>query len=280
MPTRDLLGRVLPLRVERLSAEGALLFAAGDPTPVTLPRAELSKDIWEGDEVDGFIFPDREGRLFATLEKPALERGEVAFLRVTALTDFGAFVDWGLHKELLVPGALQTHKLQVGDVIAVGLIVDERDRLCGTMRIASLLPEGGPVQKGDWVDGIAWRNDPSRGLFVIVEKRWVGLLPAEEPHGLRRGETASFRVAHILADGKVSLSLRAPAREAVDHDAEKLLKDLMGPKPARLGDHSPPEAIRERYQLSKKAYKRAAGRLIKERKAEIDVDGFLVLRKR
>lgn len=280
MSARELLGRFIPLRVERLSTEGARLFAASDPTPITLPRAELTKDVWEGDEIDAFVMADREGRLFATLKRPALTRGQVAFLRVSALTDFGAFVDWGLQKELLVPGAQQTHTLQVGDHIAVGLIVDERDRLCGTMRIASLLPEGGPVQKGDWVEGIAWRNDPGRGLFVIVEQAWVGLLPAEEPHRLRRGERADFRVAHILADGKVSLSLRAPAREAVDLDAQALLNDLRGPSPARLGDHSPPEAIRDRYQLSKKAYKRAAGRLIKEGKAEIDPSGVLVARGR
>lgn len=279
MPKRDLLARTLPLRVERLTSEGASLLAAGEPTPIHLPHGEVTPDLWEGDELDAFIYPDRQGRLFATRKRPAIELGEARFLQVSALTDFGAFIDWGLAKELFLPKREQTQPIREGDWIPVALLVDDEERVCATMRLAGLLPEGGPCEKGATVEGEAWRNEPGLGLFVIVDHRWVALLPAEEPHRLRRGEKAEFRVARILPDGKVTLTLRGPAFQEADRDARRLLADLTSANPARLGDHSPPEAIRDRYGLSKKAYKRAAGRLIKQGKATIEPSGVLVARK-
>ena len=127
------------------------------------------------------------------------------------------------------------------------------------------------LRHDDWVDGEAWRNEPSIGLFVIVERRHVGLVPHHEPHNLRRGSTARFRVSNLFADGKMELSLRAHAHEELKLDAEKVLERLRSGT-LRVGDNSSPEQIRQLFGLSKKAFKRAIGTLLVRRVVRIDED--------
>lgn len=212
---------------------------------------------------------------------PKLELGEVAFLRVTSVTSFGAFVDWGLPKDLLVPNAQQTQELHVGDRHAFGLYSDDRGRLTGTMRVSEMLStraEG--FEQDAWVDGEAWRKDPEIGVFVIVERAFVGLVPSHEPHDLGRGEAARFRVTNILPDGKMELSLRAPAHEQQEEDAKHVLAVLQRPGLPAVGDGSSPEELRERFGLSKKAFKRAVGRLLKLGAVELTSHGHVVPTKR
>ncbi len=203
---------------------------------------------------------------------------DVAFLRVTAQTQFGAFVDWGLPKELLVPFAMQTRELEVGTRHAIGLYLDDSGRLAGTMRVTEMLRgRARPFEQDEWVNGEAWRWEEQIGLFVIVERSVVGLVPFQEPHGLARGEAAKFRVTNVLPDGKLELSLRGLAHEELADDAQRILEVLSGPRPPRVGDKSDPNEIRDVFALSKKAFKRAVGRLLKERAVEIDAQGYLRL---
>jgi predicted RNA-binding protein (virulence factor B family) len=188
------------------------------------------------------------------------------------------FVDWGLPKELLVPIAEQTAEMRVGERYAVGLFVDDTGRLAGTMRVSEMLRGAPRVELDEWIEGEAWRKDPETGVFVILERSFVGLLPASEPNTLSRGEAARFRVANILPDGKVELSLRGHAFTEVESDTEKILAHLARPGAPPIGDHSSPEEIRALLGLSKKAFKRAAGRLFKEGAVDIDTDGILALR--
>jgi uncharacterized protein len=111
-----------------------------------------------------------------------------------------------------------------------------------------------------------------------VERAFVGLVPATEPHGLRRGEVARFRVASVLPDGKIVLSLRQHAYQEVAGDAARILAVLARPGAPRVGDRSSPERLRELFGLSKKAFKRAVGRLLKEGAVTIDDDGFVTPR--
>lgn len=212
---------------------------------------------------------------------PKLAVGEVTFLRVSGLTSFGAFVDWGLRKELLVPVAQQTAELEVGARHAIGLYLDERGRLTGTMRVTEMLDQRSHgLQRDAWVDGEAWRNDPEIGLFVIVERAFLGLLPKDEPHSLGRGEAARFRVSNIFPDGKLELSLRAHAHEQLADDAQHVLELLQRPDAPKVGDHSSPELVRQLFGLSKKAFKRAVGRLLKENAVEIGAEGVVRALKR
>ncbi len=282
MSLDDLLGCVVTLRVRRLARPGALLaLDPRDPRPdapaILLPRSELADGVKEGDELEVFVYLDSEDRPIATTRSPRLLLHEVAFLTVTDVTRIGAFVDWGLSKELLVPGAEQTRELSVGERHPIGLYVDETGRLAGTMRVAEMLDPASGFHLDEWVQGEAWRKDPDFGVFVIVERRFVGLVPAHEPNTLLRGEAARFRVATVLPDGKVELSLRGRAHEELDNDVRKILETLAHSGTPKVGDGSSPELIRALFGLSKKAFKRAAGHLLKQRKVDIDSEGFLVL---
>jgi predicted RNA-binding protein (virulence factor B family) len=196
---------------------------------------------------------------------------------VTDVTKFGAFVDWGLPKELLVPYPLQTRDVRVGEKHPIGLVRDDTGRLAGTMRVAEMLRDVGEFELDEWVTGEAWRNEPQLGLFVIVKRRFVGLLPAFEPHALTRGEAARFRVTNILRDGKIELSLRGHAFEEVEKDAARVLAVLTSKTAPRVGDHSSPEEIRRLFGLSKKAYKRVIGHLLKNGKVSLDREGFVMV---
>jgi predicted RNA-binding protein (virulence factor B family) len=110
---------------------------------------------------------------------------------------------------------------------------------------------------------------------VILERRYLGLLPAREPHQLHRAQAARFRIAHILHDGKLELSLRGLGHEELDHDAARILAALSRPAAPRVGDHSSPEQIRQLFGLSKKAFKRAVGRLLKQGQVTLDSHGHL-----
>jgi hypothetical protein len=278
-PFGHLVGRFATLEIRRFGSPGAFLTergAAEDAAALLLLGPEIPPDARAGDELAVFVTLDSEGRPLATTRIPRLAVGEVAFLTVTACTQFGAFVDWGLPKELLVPFAQQTKELCVGDAHPIGLYMDNTGRLAGTMRVSELLGQGRrDFVRGEWVAGEAWRHDPEIGLFVIVERGCVGLVPRHEPQSLSRGQAARFRVTHVLPDGKIELSLRGHAHEEMDSDGEKILRFLKRPGAPKLGDKSDPELIRELFGLSKKAFKRAVGRLLRERLVDVDEQGFV-----
>jgi predicted RNA-binding protein (virulence factor B family) len=145
--------------------------------------------------------------------------------------------------------------------------------------VREMLGQSTEFTVGEWVDGEAWRIDPEIGLFVIVERQFLGLVPRGEPTNLRRGEAASFRVARVFPDGKIELSIRGHAHEEIGADAEKILRALaVGNTP--IGDKSSPEDIRDAFGLSKKAFKRAVGKLLKDRAIVADASGFFVLSKK
>jgi predicted RNA-binding protein (virulence factor B family) len=276
-----LLGRHVRLSIRELDGEGAwLAIDERDPDPdspaLLLPAHEVPAGARVGQPVEVFVYLDSDDRPVATTREPKLALGEVAFLEVTSVTPIGAFVDWGLGKELLVPFAQQSKELHVGELQPIGLYVDKSGRLAGTMLIGDLLREPRRVALDEWLVGEAWRNDPDIGLFAILERSFVGLVPASEPHRLRRGETARFRVAAVQPDGKLVLSLRQHAYQELESDAATILDVLSQPRPPQVGDRSSPELIRELFGLSKKAFKRAVGRLLKERAVTIDDRGNVV----
>lgn len=273
----DLLGRHVTLAIRRFGSPGALL-AVNAGQEVLLLGSETPEGAKVGDEVDVFVYLDSEARPLATTRAAKLELGEVAFLEVTALARFGAFVDWGMPKELLVPFAEQTTDLRRGQRYAIGLYLDESGRFAGTMKVSEMLGRASADvewREDEWVVGEAWRNEPGIGLFVIVERAFVGLVPHDEPHSLSRGESARFRVTNVLRDGKIELSLRGHAHEEAADDANRILESLRRPDAPRLGDKSSPDEIRDAFGISKKAFKRAVGRLLQERSIVIDDGGWI-----
>jgi len=278
------LGRVVHARVLRMAPPGAFLDIDPDqqrvdaPT-VLLPGAEVPPGTAAGTSIDVFVYLDSEDRPVATLRSPKVMLGEVAFLSVTHVTSFGSFVEWGLLKDLLVPLGEQTREMPVGSRQPVGLYIDDTGRLAGTMKVAELLKGQGEFTLDEWVMGEVWREE-AQGLFVIVERAFVALLPASEPHRLERGDSARFRVSSILPDGKIELSLRGHAHEELASDGERILTVLSRVNPPRVGDHTSPEQIRSLFGISKKAFKRAAGALLKSGEVGVDSTGHLVRRSR
>lgn len=280
MTPDELLGRVVTLPIQRFADAGAFLAIddSHDPEVVLLPGGELPDEAKIGTRVRVFVYLDSEDRPVATTRMPKLTLGEVTFLTVTAVTDIGAFVDWGLGKELLVPFAEQSKELFVGESQPIGLYLDRSERLAGTMFVSDMFGDRRALEPDEWLEGEAWRNDPEIGLFVILERRFVGLVPAAEPHPLRRGERTKFRVANVFPDGKIVLSLRQHAYQELANDAAKILAVLSRPRPPQVGDHSDPDTIRAHFGLSKKAFKRAVGRLLKDGSVTIDPSGFILPR--
>jgi uncharacterized protein len=279
----ELLGRRVRLRVAAFDDEGAWLAIDDrdqdeDAPTLLLAAREVPEASHQGDVISVFVHLDSDDRPIATTREPKLARDEVTFLEVTAVTPIGAFVDWGLGKELLVPFAQQSKELYAGERQPIGLYLDKSGRLAGTMFVGDML--GRPprrVELDEWLVGEAWRNDPDIGLFAILERAFVGLVPASEPHRLSRGDTARFRVANILPDGKLVLSLRQHAYQEAEADAAAILAVLSRPDAPHVGDRSSPELIRELFGVSKKAFKRAVGRLLKERVVTIDDRGHVVV---
>jgi predicted RNA-binding protein (virulence factor B family) len=272
------LGQLIDFEIRRFGDAGAFLAEVGaepDAPTLLLLGKEIPPGARAGDRLSAFVYQDSEARPLATTTRPRVALGEVAFLRVTSVTSFGAFVDWGLPKDLLVPVANQTQPLQVGSRHPIGLYLDDRGRLTGTMRVTEMLStrsEG--FEQDEWVDGEAWRKDPEIGVFVIVERSFVGLVPAEEPNDLGRGDAVQVRVTNVLPDGKMELSLRAPVHEQLEDDAEHVLAVLQRPGTPPVGDGTSPEELRRCFGLSKKAFKRALGRLLKLGAVEITSQGY------
>jgi predicted RNA-binding protein (virulence factor B family) len=287
MTMQSFLGKVSTLTVCRIRPPGAYLAIDPDDSSeeaegILLPGAEVPEGTDTGTEVEVFVYLDSEDRPVATTRFPRLTLGEVTFLGVTAVTKIGAFVDWGLPKEVLVPFAEQTRDVQVGERHPIGLYLDKSGRLAGTMRVSEMLTTAalGRFARDQWVEGEAWRGEPAIGLFVIVERTCVGLVPASEPHRLARGQSAEFRVANVLSDGKIELSLRGHGHQELEADAQQILETLARKGAARVGDRSSPQEIRRLFGLSKKAFKRAVGRLLKAQSVQIDEKGFVALSRR
>jgi predicted RNA-binding protein (virulence factor B family) len=285
MDLRSHLGQRVTLRVERLTQYGAALGQNTEALPpegarvptVLLPRREVKPDLAVGHLVDVFLYLDSEDRLTATMLSPRLALGEVVFLRATAHANFGTFFDWGLGKELLVPLGEQTRDVRIGERHPIGLIIDGTGRLAGTMKIAELLEQPHAHEVNQWLEGQVWRYERGLGLFVILGRRRAALLPENEVHELRPGHSARFRVSAVLPDGKIRLSLRGLAHTHLADDGETILAALSQDNPPRLSDDSDPEDIREALGLSKKAFKRAVGGLLKARRVIIDDAGYVAL---
>ena len=243
---------------------------------VLLPKKQVPKGVEPGDPVEVFLYKDSEDRLIATTNYPKVELGKLAVLEVAQTNKFGAFLDWGLEKDLFLPFKQQTKKVEKGDKCLVSLYIDKSGRLCATMRVYDMLRIDSPYQKDDAVQGIIYDSSPEFGLFVAVDNQYSALIPKKEAYGkLKVGQVVNARVTAVKADGKLDLSVRDKIPMQMDKDAELIWQRLQqngGALP--FHDKTDSEIIREEFGLSKNAFKRAVGRLLKEEKIEIGEKGI------
>ena len=246
---------------------------------VLLPRKQVPSGVEEGDEIEVFLYRDSDDRLIATRETPAIELGQLGLLEVAQVNRIGAFLKWGLAKDLLLPYSEQTRKVEKGDHLPVVLYVDKSNRLCATMKVYDSLRTDSPYKKDDLVSGLVISLNPEYGAFVAVDRTYHGLIQKKELiRKIRPGEEVECRVMAVREDGKLNLSLRQKAHIQMDEDAmriDKMLKENDGYLP--FHDKSAPEDIRREFGMSKNEFKRAIGRLYKMRKIRIDQDGIYSL---
>ena len=243
---------------------------------VLLPKKQVPKDIEPGDPIEVFLYKDSSDRLIATTNEPKLTLGELAVLEVLQVGKVGAFLDWGLEKDLVLPFKEQTAKVKPGDRCLVTLYIDKSQRLCATMKVYESLRKDSPYKRDDRVKGIIYDTSDNFGLFVAVDEKFSGLIPKREvPAGLSVGDEIEARVTEVKPDGKLSLSVREKAFIQMDKDAVTVLKKLEengGSIP--FNDKADAELIKKEFGMSKNAFKRAVGHLYKERKILIREDGI------
>ena len=244
---------------------------------ILLPVKQVPKDAQIGDKISCFIYKDSEDRPIATVHIPKITLGAIRPLRVKEVSSIGAFLDWGLEKDLFLPFKEQLGRIRAGKEYLVSLYIDKSSRLCATMKIGQLLSTDHSFHVNEWVMGTVYNIHPEHGAFVAVEDKYLGRIPKKEIHGkLSIGEQLQLRITSIFPDGKLSLSPHEKAYLQMDRDA-KLVMDTIDSYDGCLpfNDKVKPEIIDRELGISKNAFKRAVGRLLKEDKIVITKTGIL-----
>ncbi len=247
------------------------VYLGSEEEHVLLPKKQVPKGAEPGDPVEVFLYKDSKDRLIATTNEPKLTLGGLAVLEVVDIGKNGAFLDWGLEKDLFLPFREQTGPVKKGDHVLVSLYIDKSSRLCATMKVYEKLSCDSPYQKDDMVEGIVYELSDRFGVFVAVDGKYSALIPKREVyHNYRPGQTIRARVAAVKDNGKLDLSVREKAFIQMDVDAARLV-DYMEQHGGRIPftDKASPETIRAEFEMSKNEFKRAVGRLLKEKKIEI-----------
>lgn len=243
---------------------------------VLLPKKQVPADMEVGDPIDVFLYKDSNDRPIATVKEPKLTLGQTARLRVVSVGKVGAFLDWGLEKDLFLPYREQTTQVKAGDEVIAALYLDKSERLCATMKVYPYLQKESPYQKDDVVTGMIYEISHNFGAFVAVDDKYSALIPKKELYGeLHVLQQISARVTGVKEDGKLDLGIRQKAHLQMSEDADKvlsLLREKKGFLP--LHDKSSPEQIRETIGMSKNEFKRAVGHLYKEHLIMLESDGI------
>lgn len=238
---------------------------------VLLPAKQVSPEAKTGDKVRVFIYRDSSDRLIATTREAKLTLGKTALLKVAQVGKIGAFLDWGLEKELLLPYKEQTWRVREGEECLAALYIDKSNRLCATMKVYPYLELDSPYKKDDRITGRVYEISREFGAFVAVDDKYSGLIPVKEMYGsLTEGDIITARVTGVKEDGKLDLSIREKAYLQIEADAARILKVIEsydGVLP--FNDKASPDTIKSEMQMSKNEFKRAVGRLLKEGKITI-----------
>lgn len=238
---------------------------------VLLPAKQVPENAKPGDRLEVFLYRDSRDRMIATVREPGLRMGQVAELTVAQVGRVGAFLDWGLEKDLLLPFKQQRGTVRQGDRVLVSMYIDKSSRLCATMNVYENLRTDSPYKPEDRVTGRVYEISDNFGAFVAVDNLYSGLIPKKELYGdVEPGRDVSARVIQVREDGKLTLSVRDKAYLQMDADAEKLLgiiDSYEGVLP--FTEKAAPEVIARETGMSKNEFKRAVGRLLKEGRIEM-----------
>ncbi len=267
------LGQKQTLKIAKKTDFGVYL-AGPEGEEILLPKKQVPAGAGIGDPVEVFLYRDSEDRPIATVHMPLRTLGGLARLRVRDVNKNGAYLDWGLEKDLFLPYREQTYRVKAGDEVLVTLYLDKSERLCATMNVYEALSAETPYRKDSRVCGTVYLISERFGAYVAVDDRYSALIPKKEMYGaaekLRVGAQTEARVARVLEDGRLELSVRDKGALQRTEDAQ-LLEERMRRSGGKLPftDKASPETIAEETGMSKAQFKRAVGKLLKEGKIEI-----------
>lgn len=266
------LGEIQTLQILKKVDFGVYLWDGEDKEErVLLQKKQLPEQAQVGDTVEVFIYRDSKDRLIATTGRPGVTLHRVARLRVAQVGKIGAFLDWGLEKDLLLPFKEQTRKVTAGEECLAALYIDKSSRLCATMNVYPYLDTDSPYRKDDRVRGTVYEISRNFGAFVAVDDKYSGLIPQRELYGpVQIGDVVDARVTEVKEDGKLTLSIREKAYLQIEKDARKVMEiidSFDGVLP--FTDKASPEVIKRETQMSKNEFKRAVGHLLKTGQIEI-----------
>lgn len=264
------LGKIQKMKVVKLAEFGVYL-GTNDTEKVLLPKKQVPEGTTIGSELSVFVYRDSEDRLICTTTIPKITLGEVAVLTVTDVTRIGAFLDWGLEKDLFLSFKEMTTRVERGKDYAVALYIDKSNRLAATMKVYPYLKLAGDYEVDDEVTGIVYEIHPDFGAYVAIDNEYQGMIQKKEVRGnMKVGDVVNARVTTVRDDGKLNLSPNKKAYMQMDEDSEKIIeviKEYDGVLP--YNDKASPDIIERDFHMSKAAFKRAVGRLYKNRRIEI-----------
>lgn len=246
---------------------------------VKLPFDECGdEDVAVGKKINVFVYMDIEKGLMGTLKSVFGQVGELAYLHVVNVSEMGAFLDLGLTKDVLILKNKMEAELKIGDDVLVALKLDNKNRIGATMKISDYIEVRENSTVGEEVSAIVYRVNPDMGIFVAVEGKYHGFIHNNKlTKSYQVGETVNAKIAKVREDGKLELAFRDVAHKVMDNDAELILAHMNKNKGVMtINDDSTPEEIKRVFGISKKAFKRAVGKLYKDKKIDKAGTGFKV----
>ncbi|MET7254083.1 CvfB family protein [Dyadobacter fermentans] len=273
------IGKYNYLTIERVTSVGMFLSDV-EGEEVLLPNQYITDDMQVGDQIKVFVYLDSEDRPVATTQTPKIIRNEFAFLEVKDVSEYGAFLDWGLIKDLFVPFREQPKPMEIGEWHVVFLYLDQKSqRLLASAKIDKFLEsERLTVAEGDEVDLLVWQKT-DLGYNVVVNQYHKGLIYANEVfQPLQIGDSLKGYVKKIREENKLDISLQKTGYEVVEPVAKQILEEVRRGKGfLNLSDSSSPEDIYNRLKISKKVFKKAIGGLYKQGIIRITDDGIYLV---
>lgn len=273
------LGEMQELEVMKKVDFGVYLKSSDDEKgddKILLPKKQVPENIEIGDKITVFVYRDSNDRIISTVNRPKIVIGEIGFLKVVEISQIGAFLNWGLEKDLFLPYREQIGEIRNNGEYMVGLYVDKSDRLCATMNLFKVLRTDSPYNVNDEVKGTVFSLKRGLGAMVAVEGKYLGLIhEGEILKPLRSGDTVEVRVSNIKEDGKLDLSLKDAPKLQIDRDGDRIFNELAKNKGfLPINDNSSPEKVIEILGMSKSSFKKGVGRLLKRGILEITRDGI------
>ncbi len=281
MESRKLtLGKTYSLKINRFVDFGCYLDGE-NLGEILLPIRYVPKDAKEGDEVEVFVHTDSEDRIIATDEKPFIQVGEFAALKTVSVTKVGAFMDWGLMKDLFVPFFEQQKKMEEGKTYVVFAYVDtETNRIAASSKLDQFMTLAPPAyEAGEEVDIIVIGKSPLGYKAIINESHWGLLYENQVFEKLKIGERRKAYIANIRNDDKIDLVLNKTGIEHIDEVSQKILNALKEEEFIALHDKSSADEIKKEFGISKKVFKKAIGSLYKKRLIAIEDIGIRYIEK-